>query len=180
MHRRRLLIQPLLLVLAASLGAASAAAHGGGLPWIWLEEEQVRQGEEFNVVVVDYAAYGTVRFELVGTGARAELGTIVCEGDGHGEGSLPVPASFPDGYAELIGRDNEGGEAVTLLYVGDVSGAGPPPPVRPAPGSADPPNAALADPSVLVLGLLVTGAAAALVLMILRRPRAPRGGIEQR
>jgi hypothetical protein len=168
------LILPTLLLLHVGV----AAGHGTGLPWIWVEDEHVSPGQRFTAVVVDFEPNGTVALELVADGGRAALGAIPSEGDGHGEAELQVPTDFPHGYAELVGTDEAGGQAVTLVYVGEaVAGAGPSAPGSPAtPQKPEPPAAWWADPSVLVLALLVIGAAtAALLTAIHRVSRASRG-----
>jgi hypothetical protein len=168
----RLLASLMLLALLA-LHVGVAAGHGTGLPWIWVEDEQVLPGQQFNVVAIDFEPYGTVTLELVAEGRRAALGEFPSEGDGHGEAELQVPTDFPLGYAELTGTDASGGEAVTLLYVGEMpAGAGPPaPPQRPdiGGGSQAASGEWWTDPSVIVLGLVLGGAAAGLLAMLARR-----------
>jgi hypothetical protein len=163
------LMLPALLVLQVGV----ASGHGTGLPWIWVEDEEVTPGQQFNVLVIDFEPYGTVTLELVAEGRRAALGEIASEGDGHGEAELRVPTDFPLGYVELTGTDASGGEAVTLLYVGELpAGVGPPAPAQ-RPDIGGGPQAASGewwtDPSVLVLGLMLGGAAAGLLAMLARR-----------
>jgi hypothetical protein len=171
-------LRPLLLLLLLLAQPGLALGHGNGLPWIWLESEQVMPGDPFNVLVIDFQPYGRVDLELVADDRRAPLGEIPLEGDGHGEVQIVMPEDFPIGYAELTATDAVGNDAVTLLYVGEApAGIGPPaPPERPTFSSG--PGAAAAgewwmDSSVLVLGVVVFGAMAAVVLMLVRRPRQP-------
>lgn len=163
----RTLAMPLLL-LALALGTGPVAAHGDGQPWIWLESERVPTDEPFNVLVLDFAPYGVVGLEVV-TGQRREaIGTITCAGDGHGEGQLRLPADFPNGYAEMFARDGQGGEAVTLVHVGEVP-EGALPPTRPD----NQPTALWQDPSVLTLGGLLAAAVLGLAYALLKRRPPP-------
>ncbi|HVM29827.1 MAG TPA: hypothetical protein VM305_03555 [Candidatus Limnocylindrales bacterium] len=172
-------IRSLFLVTLLLVPGGSAHAHGNGLPWIWLEYEQVMPGDRFEVLVIDFEPYGQVEVQLSADEAVRRLGSITCEGDGHGEAEMVVPDDFPIGYAEVTATDSAGNEAATLLYVGEMpDGIGPPAPAeRPTvPGApASTPGQWWADPSVIVLALLLLGTAAALVLMVLRRLRAPTG-----
>jgi hypothetical protein len=170
---RSLLLVPLLLA-----PASLALAHGGGLPWIWLEQEQVMPGERFHALVVDFEPFTEV--ELVArAGETSELvGRVPTEVDGHGEGDLMLPADFPLGYAELVARDTVGGEATMLMQVGDTPAVGPPAPNQP--GSGQPgvgqsgqAGALWQDPSVLTLAALL-GISGTVLLYVLFRGRTPK------
>jgi hypothetical protein len=172
--RSRLVLGAAMLLFALP---ALALGHGGGMPWIWLEEEQVMPGRQFHVLVVDYAPYSTVELHAQSGSATAAVGSIATEGDGHGEGDLALPADFPLGYAELVGRDPLGGEGMALIQVGDTPGIGPPPPLPQNPAQAIPGQSAgqgpwWQDPSVLTLGAMLGAAAASLAYLALARRRA--------
>jgi hypothetical protein len=172
-------LRPLVLLLLLLAQPGPALAHGNGLPWVWLDSEQVMPGGRFDVLVIDFQPFAQVELELVADEQRVTLGTIPCEGDGHGEAQLVVPADFPIGYAELTATDGAGNEAVTLLYVGEApDGMGPPaPPERPTfPADGARPAEWWTDPSVIVLGLIVIGALAAFVVMLVRRPKRRTSG----
>jgi hypothetical protein len=166
----RCLLSVALLGLVLAGVAAPTTAHGEGLPWIWLEREQAQRGSSFNVILLDFAPYSEVQLTLVSQGREESVAYIACGGDGHGEGAVAVPADFPHGYAELYARDGQGGEAATLIFVGDVEGAASSPPPLPAPAAAP---AAWQDPSVLTLVGVLAAAGGALVLALRRKP--PRG-----
>jgi hypothetical protein len=175
--RSRLVLGAAMLLFALP---ALALGHGGGMPWIWLEEEQVMPGRQFHVLVVDYAPYSTVELHAQSGSATAAVGSIATEGDGHGEGDLALPADFPLGYAELVGRDPLGGEGMALIQVGDTPGIGPPPPLPQNPAQAIPGQSAgqgpwWQDPSVLTLGAMLSAAAAGLLYLVLVRRRTPMG-----
>lgn len=164
------------LVLSVSLLAAPhatpavTAAHGGGLPWIYVEEEQVRPGEPFRVLVLDVSPFVTVRLEAETGDTRATLGEIETGAQGHGEGDVSLPADFPLGYANLRGVADDGTQVTAPLRVGDVPDVGAPvgpgagPPGQPAAASA------LADPAVWTLGVILGGLLLGFAWRWLRRP----------
>ena len=150
---RRLLLASSLL--AALLLPASAMAHGGGLPWIYVEDEQVWPGEPFHVLVLDVTPFATVRLEAETADRRAALGEIEAGAQGHGEGDVTLPADFPYGYANLRGVAEDGTQVTATLRVGDVPDIGVP--VGPGAGPPAGPAAAspLADPAVWTLGAIL-------------------------
>jgi hypothetical protein len=161
------------LVATASL-PGSAAGHGGGLPWIYIEAVQVWPGQPFHVLVLDVAPFVNVTLEAEAGERRATLGQLVTGPAGHGEVDVTLPADFPLGYAQLHGRGDDGSLVSTELPVGDLPDRdGPAGPPRPGdqPGVAAGPW--WSDPSVLTLGALVGGAGLLLAGLALRQ-RGPR------
>ena len=158
------LVAALLSALALPL---AAAAHGAGQPWLLVPADHVEQGQSFTVIGADMGPGVQVTLELAAGGSITPLGSAQAAADGHFEASFVVPATIPDGYVELRARDAGGLDAATWLLVGDGTEAAP----------ASPPtvsgSAWWADPSVIVLGALLGGAALALLVMLVRRSRAP-------
>jgi hypothetical protein len=177
--RRLPLVGLTALVALVLVLPGNAAAHGGGLPWIWLEEEVVEPGTTVNVLIVDFAPYSSVSIRAQAGQTDVAVGSIPTEGDGHGEGLLTIPPDFPDGYATLVGTDTWGSEGTVLIQVGESAGMGPPPPGGPPsvsrPGQVAGQGSWWQDPSVVTLGLMLGVAAAALGYLVLsrRRPHAP-------
>lgn len=171
-HTRSPLRAALLLLLLCGAAAAhlpaSASGHGGGIPWIYVEAQQVWPGQPFHVLVIDVAPFVTVRLQADLGDTTAQLGELPTGRQGHGEMDVALPADFPFGYATLRGLGDDGSEVNTTLRVGDVPAIDVP--VGPPPG-AQPPPSPLTDPSLWTLGLIVGGALLAVGWMAIRRRR---------
>jgi hypothetical protein len=142
MSRLARLVALVATLSAAALTPGGALGHGAGVPWIYVEQEQVWPGQPFHVLVLDVAPYVTVELVAELSGTRVSLGSIATGALGHGEADMTLPADFPFGYAQLIGRGDDGSELTTALRVGDVPPTslpiGPPPAQPPAQPQASP------------------------------------------
>jgi hypothetical protein len=167
LSRRRVVAS--LLLLAATAQPPAVAGHGGGLPWIYIEAEQIWPGQPFHVLVLDLAPFVNVNLEAETGDLLVQLGQLATGPQGHGETDVTLPADFPQGYAQLRGIGDDGTSVNTPLRVGDVPATGGQiGPTGPA-GQPRAPAPWWTDPSVWTLAVLLGGAALLLVLMAIRR-----------
>lgn len=131
----------------------AAAAHAGGAPLIHVPADHIEAGQPFQLIAADLGQNANVTLELAATDKKVLLGTVTAGPDGHFQATLTVPASFPDGYAELTATSDDGSIASEWVRVG----AGPDLNV-PQSGTQD---SMLVDPSLIV----VPAAAVALFLV---------------
>jgi hypothetical protein len=162
----------ILSLAALVLLPAGVAAHGGGLPWIYIEAERVLPGQPFHVLVIDVTPFTNVQLEAERGALRVSLGAVAAGPRGHGEVDVALPADFPLGYAALNGLAEDGSRLTASLLVGDVPASGGPlgPPGPSGPAAPGAPDAGwLGDPSVWTLGALLAGAAGLVGYMLVRR-----------
>jgi hypothetical protein len=157
----------LALFLAAP---ATVVAHEGMGPWIEVVDGQLRPGQPFAVLGDDLDPADEVTLELVADGEVHPLGITVTDGEGHFLVELMAPAGIADGDAYLQLTTRAGWAASLWVGVGDVAEAPAGAPVSP---SVNPPPA-WSDPSVIVLGVLVGGAALAVAHTVLSSRQRPR------
>lgn len=134
---------------------AGVEAHGLGAPWVQVPGGLVRPGEDFEVWGADFSPYATVEL-FFSTGER--MGEVPAGADGHFTATLRAPVELTDGFAELNATTNDGMWSSVWVQVS-------------ASGVAAQQAAWWTDPSVLVLGLFVVGAAAMVGYVLLRGRR---------
>jgi hypothetical protein len=157
----------LLAALAIGLvSAGGASAHFGGSAYLVVPADFINPGETFEVVAVDLTPNATVSLMISTDDTNVSLGDATADEFGHFTTTLPLPAEFPAGYAQLFATAPDGTSASTWVLVGERTAATPPPPGT---------TPWWADPSVIVLLVLVGGAIAALAYLLIgpRRKRTP-------
>jgi hypothetical protein len=159
----RSLLSLSLAVAALAVGGATASAHMGGGALIIVTADHILPGQAFEVVAADMGSDAIVRFEISQDDLVVPLESATAGPDGHFQATLTLPASFPTGYAELFAIADDGSQASTWVLVGERTESTPGPPSQPN---------WWADPSVLVLALLLVGAVGALAILLLR-PKQP-------
>lgn len=157
----------LLVLLAALLASGHASAHEGGEPLVLVPVDHVLPGESFPLTGADLGEDAVVTFELRQDELVVPLGSITAGSDGHFESTLPLPSTYPDGYAELVASSSDGSEASTWILVGERTESTPPPPGGTAWGR---------ERTLIVLALVLGVAGAALALAARRSGRRARGG----
>jgi hypothetical protein len=118
--------------LVALLVPALALAHGGGEPFIHVVAERVIQGGTFSVIAADLGPNALVALEISAGGQTYPLGQVVAQPDGHFTETFVMPASAPDGYAELWARSDDGSQAMMWLLIGDGAARAAPSPDAPS------------------------------------------------
>jgi hypothetical protein len=164
----------LFLVVATLLVPAAAIAHDGGEADIEVPVGHVMPGQPFRLVAADFDPHSSVEISVLDGDHVERQVTVVAGDDGHFEIDLALPADHPHGAYELVAFSEYGLRATTWVLVGSPGEA---PGQVGAPGG-DSGGPAL-DPSLLVLGLLIGGAGAGLLLLLLRptpRRSQPRQG----
>jgi hypothetical protein len=147
-------------LLIGLVSAGGASAHFGGGAYLVVPADYINPGEPFEVVAVDLTPNASVSLTMTTDDRIASLGDAISDAYGHFTTTLPLPADFPAGYAQLFARAQDGTSASTWVLVGARTAATPPPPGTPP---------WWADPSVIVLLVLVGGAAAALAYLLLHQ-----------
>lgn len=132
-----------------------ASAHGLGDAWVQVPGGTIRPGEEFEVWGADFGPFATVEL-FFSTGEQ--VGQIEAGADGHFTTVVRAPDELQTGFAELNATTNDG--LWSSVWV-EVSNSGT------AAQQAD----LWTDPSVIVLGLFVIGAAALVGYVLLRGRR---------
>jgi hypothetical protein len=156
------LFRLLAALLIGLVSAGGASAHFGGSAYLVVPADYINPGETFEVVAVDLTPNTTVALTLTRDDRSVSLGDATSDEYGHFTTTLPLPADFPAGYAQLFAVAPDGTSASTWMLVGARTAATPPPPGTPP---------WWADPSVIVLLVLVGGAMAALAYLLLRPRR---------
>ena len=153
------------LVTAIVATAGSASAHSGAAPYVIVQADFVLPGQPFQVVVTDIGEDAPVDFAIAKDQRSASLGSTRAAQDGHLMIDLRVPADFPLGYAQLSATVSDVISTSTWVLVGERTSA-----TAPAPS---PPSAApwWADPSVIVLGVLLVGVIGAIGYLLLQPKR---------
>jgi hypothetical protein len=171
----RHVVPPAALLLSAVLWLVfvapivPASGHEGEGPSLDLLESRVSPGQQVRVFGDDLDPDETVTLELFAHGEVHALGPAATDADGHLEAVVIVPPGIMDGYAELRATTVSGSVATTWILVGEPDlSAG-------LPGTSPPVDQAASwtDPSVVVLGILLGGAGAALLYLLLR-PAQPK------
>jgi hypothetical protein len=155
------------LLLLAAFPPSQVLAHEGQGPWVDVPTRHPRQGGEIVVVGGDLGAQAVVEVRVQSFGRRYPLGQVQADGEGHFTQTFTVPAEIGDGYAAVEAVSSEGLDASLWVLIGeaqDLSADTPPP---------APENAVWMDPSVLVLGVFVAGAALVVGYLLLK-PTAAR------
>lgn len=160
----------LIALVAACLGAGTAApsvaiGHEGAEAFILVPLDQVNPGEPFEVIGADLTPNSSVSFRVERGSNVVPLGSSATAGpDGHFTATLTLPAEYPTGYAQLIAAADDGTETSTWILVGprDASTGGPP-------GIGT--GSWWTDPLVLILGVFITAALAAIVYVLMKRRR---------
>jgi hypothetical protein len=149
-------------ILVAAILIPVARAHPGGEPLIHVPLDHVVPGQSFPVIGADLGKGAVVTVELKKEDRVDRLGRITAGSDGHFEGTLAVPPTSPDGYAQLVATSSDGSKASTWILVGARTESTPPPPGGTKWGR---------ERALIVLGagLGVIGAAVALAAMASRR-----------
>jgi hypothetical protein len=129
--------------------------------------DHVMPGETFPLTGADLGEGALVTFQLKQEELVVPLGRITAGPDGHFESTLDLPASFPVGYAQLVGSSSDGSEASTWILVGERTEATPPPPDGSGWGRGR---------TLIVLGLVFGLLAAALGLVAMRSGSGVRRG----
>jgi hypothetical protein len=146
--------------LATAVMAVPVAAHFGASAYIIVPADHVLPGEPFEVVGADLTPNSNVTFTMNREGVTTTLDGSASGPDGHFTATLTLPRDFPGGYAQLFATATDGTSTSTWVLVGARSADTPPPP-----GTMP----VWADPSVLVLVVLVLGALGLVGFMVLRR-----------
>jgi hypothetical protein len=170
--RHAVLPSALLLALLWLAFVVPASGHEGEGPSLDLLENRVLAGQQVRVFGDDLGPNDTVVLELSAFGEVHPLGAATTDGDGHLEAEVVVPSAVRDGYAELRATTTSGSIAAIWILVGERDlGAG-------LPGGSSlvdqPPI--WADPSVLLLGVVLGGAGLALLYVFLRRAARTKTG----
>jgi hypothetical protein len=159
-HERSITVALVIGLLASFVVAANAAGHFGAAAYIIVPADHVLPGQPFEVIGADLTPNSTVSFAMLREGETTALDDSASGPDGHFNATLTLPASFPVGYAQLFATATDGTSTSTWVLVGARSSSTPPAPGTPA---------VWADPSVLLLVVLVIGAVGLVGLMLLRR-----------
>ena len=157
----------ILIIATATLCAVNAGvvrAHLGGEAFILVPLDHVLQEVPFEVIAADVSPDSLISFRIEQDSLVIPLQSATAGPDGHFQTLLTLPASFPDGYSQLIASAEDGTTASTWILVGARTASTPPPPSA---------TSWLADPSVIVLGSLVLGAVLVVAYVLLRRLRPP-------
>jgi hypothetical protein len=149
--------------LLSLLSAAPMLGHFGASAYIIVPADHVLPGEPFEVVGADLTPNSNVTFTVQREGVTTTLEGSASGPDGHFTATLTIPEDFPGGYAQLFATATDGTATSTWVLVGARTASTPPPP-----GTLP----AWADPSVLVLVVLVVGALGLVGFMLLRRRAA--------
>jgi hypothetical protein len=152
-------------LILALLGAGNVSAHLGGGPFIIVPTDHLFPGQPFDVVAADMGPDSNVTFEIARDELVVQLQGAKAGSDGHFTASLSLPADFPTGYALLTAVGDDGAQASTWVLVGERTESTPATPPGQGPWWA--------DPSVLVLGVFLVGAATVLTYMALRSRSKP-------
>ena len=147
-------------LVAVTLWPALAFGHFGGSAYIVVRADHINPGETFDVVAADLTPNATIALTLSRDERQVSLGETVADAEGHFSSTLPLPADFPSGYAQLVAIATDGTQASTWVLVGLRTSATPPPPGQ---------VAWWADPSVIVLGGVLAGAAGMIGYAMFRR-----------
>jgi hypothetical protein len=161
------------LLMLVSVTTIGARAHEGEGPSIDIATTELRQGQPFTVVGDDLDPAGGVALEIASFGEAYSLGTVWSDEEGHIVATVIVPPEMRDGYAELTATTPSGSSASMWVLVGDEPDLSAGLPGAESPAEQSP---IWADPSVLVLAVLLIGAALALAWVLLRRPRGGANG----
>lgn len=152
-------------LVVVALSPRPAAAHFGGSAALIVPATHVNPGETFELVAVDLTPNATVTLTMTRDDRQAFLGEAVADAEGHFTTALPLPADFPSGYAQLVAVARDETQASTWVLVGAPTASTPAPPGQPA---------WWADPSVVVLGVLVVGVVGMVGFALLRRSQPQR------
>ena len=159
-----------LAVLAALIAeivtAIPAMGHAGGLPTVIIPLDHVVPDESFEILLSDFAANSAIHITLVQDGKTIVLAEATTGADGHGSASATLPATFALGYVQLFAMSDDGATADTWIRVGTGTYT--------SPGSTAKSDW-WTDPSILVFGVFILGAVAALTFLA-TRSRRPRPG----
>lgn len=154
----------LVATVAALTASGSASAHLGGEALIIVPLDHVMPGQPFDVIAADMGNDATVSFKMARDDIDVPLDNATAGPDGHFQTTLTLPATFPNGYAELIASATDGSQASTWVLVGERTSSTPPPPNQ---------AAWWTDPSVLVLIVILVGAVGTLSWLLLRPKSKP-------
>jgi hypothetical protein len=161
----------LAVIAAASLHvAAPVLAHNGVDPWLEVNDA-VHPGGLLSVVGGELDRGGLVRLTLWVDGRTYRIGQLRADGEGHFAAELALPADVAEGYGQLTAA-TVNFEANLWIEVGGAGGD------RSTAGDTAWLRRLVTDPSVLLLGALLTGGALGLGYRILwpgrRRRQAAR------
>lgn len=151
--RRRPARVVLLLALLALAGPGGVAADGPTVGNIVVHADHVLPGGTFLLTGTDLDESATVTVRLTSGESAAQLGTVHTAADGSLSADLVVPASFPNGYAELA-ASSVGTTWTTIMLVGErAEGPG----AQPSPGE-DASDASLLTIAAALVLLAIAGA----------------------
>jgi hypothetical protein len=91
------LLQSIAAAFAAAIVVGTPAAAHEGAPPIALEPGRASPGAAVTVRLEDRSSDETLRVFLVGTTGRADLGSVVTDGEGHATLVIPLPTDLQSG-----------------------------------------------------------------------------------
>lgn len=164
------LLLGLIVLAAASLSvSAPVLAHNGVDPWLEVSDA-VQPGGLLSVAGGELDRGGLVRLTLWVDGRTYRIGQLRADGEGHFAAQLALPAGVAEGYGQLTAA-TVNFDASLWIEIGGAAG-GPS-----TTGDTAWLRRLVTDPSVLLLGALLTGGALGLGYRILwpgRRRQAAR------
>jgi hypothetical protein len=152
-------------LFALVLLAGSAVADGPAVGQILVPGDHHLPGETIQLTGYDLDPGAKLAFQLIVPSRTTDLASAVVAADGTVAASAVVPATFPRGYAQVVGTATGGDQWTTTVLIGER-----------AEGPGSQPGAAGMDPLPLTLlggGLILFAAAAAWHLRGRRGPAAP-------
>lgn len=145
--------------------ASTGYGHGDQEPWLDTSVTSAQPGERFTLIGGELGSGATVRLGVLVNDQSRSLGIVSADEDGHFVSEVTAPADVEQLYVQLRAHSDAGVEASMWFLVGD------PNLLVPSPAAAEEPSA-LSDPSVILLGLMVTGALVIVAWLFLKRGRA--------